>query len=87
MEPQNRQFGQNIAFIIGFKATLKAICAKFPLQLPFGILREANEVTAVAEMENLVAQDRAPCLGVCAITYMVLWLALWPICQLVPPFG
>ena len=93
LEPQNRQAGQNILslnFVIGFKKMLKKICALFPGQLPFGILREANEVTAVAEMENLVAQDdrlEPYCLGLCKLTYKVLWVVMWPVCQLVPPFG
>ena len=78
----------------------KKICAKFPGQIPFGILREANDVTGVADLENSAplaelgsgVQMRAPCLGglckpVLKLTYKTLWLVTWPVCQFKPPFG
>ena len=75
------------------KLIKKSICAKFPGQIPFGILREDIEITALAESESLVAQDRLEplCKGLCLKTaklvYKTLWIAMWPVCQLKPPFG
>ena len=82
------EWGQGSPPLLGLSALTKlikkTICAKFPGQLPFGILREDSAVTAVAEM---VAHDRKPCLGVCKATYITLWLVTYPMCQLKPPFG
>ena len=74
-------------FIETFKLIKKKICAKFPGQLPFGILRSDNEETAVSELGNLVAQDRGPCLGLCKATYISLWLITKPVCKWKFPFG
>ena len=75
------------------KKTLKKFCAKFPLQFPFGIVREDSHVTSMADMENSAAlaefnnEARLEpfCLGLCKLTYKVLWFATKPICKWVPP--
>ena len=91
MKPNDRQTGGEVAaFAIGFIATLKKICKKLPFQLPFGILREDSDVTEfTSESKSLVAQDKLEpfCLGLCALTYKLLWIIFWPICQFKPPFG
>ena len=82
-------------FYLGSALVLKPFCAKFPFQFPFGILREANDVTEGADTESsatlaqLGSEDRLEpfCLGICALTYKILWLVFWPICQKYPPFG
>ena len=85
MEPENRAPCLGLCALTA--VIKKKICAKFPGQFPFGILRVANDVAEMAESKNLVAQDRAPCLGLCALTYKILWVATYPMCQLKPPFG
>ena len=82
MEPENRAPCLGLCALT--KLTIKTICAKFPGQLPFGILREDHAVTAVAEM---VAQNRKPCLGICKATYITLWLVTKPICMWKFPTG
>ena len=77
-------------YVVTFKVTLKKICAKFPGQFPFGILREDTDVTEfTSESKSLVAQEKLEpfCLGLCKLTYKLFWLSAWPACQLVPPFG
>ena len=64
------------SFYKGFALVFKPWCAKFPFQFPFGILREANDVTEVADIESSAAlaqlgtEDRLEpfCLGLCALT-------------------
>ena len=77
------------------KLIKKTICAAFPGQFPFGILREDSDVTGVAALENSAAlaefsvENRLEpfCLGLCKLTYKILWIVTWPMCQLKPPFG
>ena len=65
------------------------ICKWFPGQLPAGILREAE----VAESNSMVAEERAPCKGLCLlggikkVTYKMLWVATFPLCKLLFPTG
>ena len=91
-------FGKKLSLkwaYLGSALVFKPLCAKFPFQFPFGILREANDVTEGADTESSVAlaqlgsEDRLEpfCLGLCLIAYAVLWLIMWPICQFYPPFG
>ena len=69
------------------------VCKWFPGQLPFGILREANEVTEVAQSNSMVAEERAPCKGLCLLgsikklTYKMLWVVTFPLCKFLFPTG
>ena len=44
-------------------------------------------VPTVAELEKYVAQERAPCLGLCKLAYISLWLVTYPICKVLKPTG
>ena len=76
------------------KKIFAPICKWFPGQLPGGILRDAGEVNGSAELQELVAQERAQeplCKGKCKVIYITVYKTLWiltkPFCKVLPPFG